>query len=301
MKKSDLKQWLRQWDEGAFDFIEAAGKEPESSRTQPPQSSDHWEEAPMSGLRRRELNIYRWFYPLTAAVTALVIIAFLFVTVAELPPFGAADAPAHNEVMERYVEAGMEETGAVNVVAGVILDYRAFDTLGESHVLFTAVIAVLILLLSVDGEEKEPELESHVMQDDIILRTTAKVIVPIIIVFGIYVIFNGHLGHGGGFSGGAIIGSGLIIYCTAFGFDTLQKYLNLKTFRIVVLCALCFYSVAKCYSFFCGANHIETFIRPGIPGRIFSSGLILPLNVAVGIVVACTMYGFYSVFKRGRI
>ena len=84
-------------------------------------------------------------------------------------------------------------------------------------------------------------------------------------------------------------------------FEKLEKLLNLRTFRIIVLCALCFYSGAKCYSFFCGANHLQTIFTTGVPGRIFSAGLILPLNVAVGIVVACTMYGFYSVFQRGRI
>lgn len=302
MKKSSLKEWFRQWDAGEFDFIAAAGgKEEPAPPVQEVEVEDHWENAPMENLRTGELAAYRKIYPVMAVLFTVVLIAFLMTTVANLPAFGVADAPAHNEVMERYVESGMEETGAVNVVAGVILDYRAFDTLGESHVLFAAVIAVLILLLSVDGEEKEPELESHVMQDDIILRSTAKIIVPVAVLFGIYVVLNGHLGPGGGFSGGAIIGSGLILYCTAFGFERLQKFLNLKTFRIVVLCALCFYSVAKCYSFFCGANHIETFISTGVPGRIISAGLILPLNIAVGIVVACTMYGFYSVFKRGRI
>ena len=77
--------------------------------------------------------------------------------------------------------------------------------------------------------------------------------------------------------------------------------LNLRIYRIVVACALCFYSAAKCYSFYCGANHLETIFRTGTPGAIFSAGLILPLNIAVGIVVACTMYGFYSLFQRGRI
>lgn len=139
------------------------------------------------------------------------------------------------------------------------------------------------------------------MQGDLILRVTAKVIVPVVILFGIYVILNGHLGPGGGFSGGAVIGAGLILYVIAFGFERLEKYLNIKTFRVIVLCALCFYSLAKCYSFFCGANGLESGISTGTPGNIVSAGLILPLNIAVGIVVACTMYGFYSVFKRGRI
>lgn len=301
MERSSLKEWFRQWDAGQFDFIEAGEKGRSASEQEKSGPSPQVEEASVSRLQTGEVNAYRKSYPIMAAVLAVTIIGFLFATVARMPAFDAADSPAHNEVMERYVEKGMEETGAVNIVAGVILDYRAFDTLGESHVLFTAVIAVLILLLSAGEGEREPELESHVMRDDLILRVTAMVVVPVVIVFGIYVIFNGHLGPGGGFSGGAIIGAGLVLYCTAFGFERLEKFLNLKSYRVIVLCALCFYSVAKCYSFFCGANHIETFISPGTPGRIFSAGLILPLNIAVGIVVACTMYGFYSVFKRGRI
>lgn len=302
MKKNSLKEWFHQWDAGEFDFIERASDRREKPGTvrRAPEAA-HWAETPVQAIRTGELRAFRRVYPVMSVILAAAIIAFLFATVAELPAFGAADAPAHNEVMERYVEKGMEETGAVNTVAGVILDYRAFDTLGESHVLFTAVIAVLILLLNTGEGEPEPKLENDLMQGDMILRTTAKVVVPVVIVYGIYVIFNGHLGPGGGFSGGAIIGSGLVLYCTAFGFSGLERFLNLKTYRIIVLCALCFYSVSKCYSFFCGANHLETFISTGTPGRIFSAGLILPLNVAVGIVVACTMYGFYSVFKRGRI
>lgn len=52
----------------------------------------------------------------------------------------------NNEVSQRYIEKGLQETGAVNIVTGMILDYRAFDTLGESHVLFIATCTVLILL-----------------------------------------------------------------------------------------------------------------------------------------------------------
>ena len=63
--------------------------------------------------------------------------------------------------------------------------------------------------------------------------------------------------------------------------------------------ALGFYSLSKSYSFFTGANHLESFIPKGTPGNILSSGLILPLNIAVGMVVACTMYGFYVMFRKG--
>ena len=297
MKKS-IKDWFSEWDEDKINLTELTANQGNENLIKEEKEEHNISE--LVELKQKELSRAGKIYPVLAALLCVVIIYFMLMTVSGLPKFGQADNPTNNEVVERYVEKGMEETGAVNVVAGVILDYRAFDTLGESHVLFTAVIAVFTLLLA-DKEEKETIEEGQIMKQDNILRNTAIFIVPLTVLFGIYVILNGHLGPGGGFSGGAIIGAAFIIYAMAFGFSGIEKFLTLKTFRIIVLCALIFYSGAKCYSFFCGANELHSIFEPGTPGMILSSGLILPLNIAVGIVVACTMYGFYSIFKRGRI
>lgn len=298
MKKTGFRERFRAWDEDRFDLTAQTAGE----LHKPPQhmQSSSVSDEPVKRIERGEMRAFTRIYPALAAVLGTVLIAFLLLTVSDLPPFGSADVPSNNAVVTRYVRDGLKETGAVNIVAGVILDYRAFDTLGESHVLYTALTAVLILLLSLDGKEA-PDPEEGLLRRDGILTITASVVVPIVITFGIYVLLNGHLGPGGGFSGGAIIGAGLILYSIAFGFGRLERILNLRSFRIVCLAALCFYSVSKCYSFFCGANGLHTIFSPGTPGRILSAGLILPLNVAVGVVVACTMYGLYSIFQRGRI
>ena len=148
----------------------------------------------------------------------VVIIGTLLYTVSYLPSFGDAHNPDNNEVAARYIEKGLQETGAVNIVTGMILDYRAFDTLGESHVLFVAAAAVMILLRldkSGKGNQTQEKAEEndriYEPKNDAILQKVAKVLVPPIIIFGIYVILNGHLSPGGGFSGGAIIGAGLIL------------------------------------------------------------------------------------------
>ena len=73
---------------------------------------------------------------------ALIANALIF-TVVEMPPFGSPDNPSNNEVNQRFVEKAVEETGSLNVVASVIMDYRAFDTLGEATVLFVAIAAAL--------------------------------------------------------------------------------------------------------------------------------------------------------------
>ena len=95
----------------------------------------------------------------------------------------------------------------------MILDYRAFDTLGESFVLFTATCAVLLLLEQTSGKkdrEKEKKKESFLYTHDPIVCTVVKLLIPVIMIFGVYILFNGHLSPGGGFSGGAILGAGFI-------------------------------------------------------------------------------------------
>ena len=184
----------------------------------------------------------------------------------------------------------------------MILDYRAFDTLGESFVLFTAMCAVT-MLMNAPGKRRVRKLDQDIVDyyQDPIIRTVCKLVIPIILVFGIYILLNGHLSPGGGFSGGAIMASALIIYALVWGGERAARAIPAKAVRIIVLCALGFYACSKTYSFFTGANHLHSIISPGTPGRILSAGLILPLNVAVGFVVCCTMYSFYMYFRRGDV
>lgn len=79
-------------------------------------------------------------------VLTVVFISILLTALSEGPIFGNADNPANNYVSDRYIDQGVKDTGAINIVAGIILDYRAFDTFGESTVLFSAVISVMIVL-----------------------------------------------------------------------------------------------------------------------------------------------------------
>nr|WP_289767067.1 hydrogen gas-evolving membrane-bound hydrogenase subunit E [uncultured Acetatifactor sp.] len=249
-----------------------------------------------------EVRIFRRFYKVFSVLFCIFLVAMLLVAVSDLPVFGHAENPVNNEVAERYIEKGLEETGAVNIVSGMILDYRAFDTLGESHVLFIATCTVLILLRR-DGKREQALDEDndriHEPKDDVILQTAARILVPPIFLFGIYIILAGHLGPGGGFSGGAVIGAGLILYLNAFGFARTEKFFTARTYRRMSFCALACYSLAKSYSFYTGANHIESVIPLGTPGAILSSGLILVLNICVGVVVAGTMYTFYAMFRKG--
>ncbi len=276
----------------------------EEEADKPAEQPDWWITVPFrqgKGLRRLLVVL--------SVLLCVGIIGILVITAQYLPPFGHPENPANNEVSRRYIENGMEETGAVNIVAGMILDYRAFDTLGESNVLFTAVCAVMLLLRVTADKRRSAayqlELETddrmYEPKNDLILRGIARLLVPCILLLGMYIILNGHLSPGGGFSGGAVMGAGLILMLNAYGFHRMERFFTIRLFRAVTVCALSFYALSKAYSFFTGANHLPSVITPGTPGMIFSAGLIPYLNIAVGLVVCCTIYSLYTLFRKGDL
>jgi len=97
-------------------------------------------------IRKRNVAFTRKIYLILATIAAFVFVGVLLVGVSYLPRFGASNNPTQNEIVDKYIADGIKNTGATNFVTGMILDYRAFDTLGESFVLFTAVSCVFILL-----------------------------------------------------------------------------------------------------------------------------------------------------------
>ncbi len=255
--------------------------------------------------KNKGVRMFRTLYRISSVIWIALLIGVMLLTVSHLPPNGDPDNPVNNEVSKRYIEQGLQETGAVNIVTGMILDYRAFDTFGESNVLFIATVTVLILLRKNQKMHNEKDMkedqddEKYEPQSDTILKTVAKVLVPVIFVFGLYVILNGHLGPGGGFSGGAIMGAGLILYCITFGFEKTERFFTEKTYKWISFTALSVYCLSKAYSFYTGANGLHSHIPLGTPGAILSSGLIFVLNICVGMVVTITMYTFYAMFRKG--
>jgi multicomponent Na+:H+ antiporter subunit B len=100
--------------------------------------------AALNLTRAREINVPRLRAGpilLSAAVAAALVWGTLV-----LPPFGTPDAPIHQHVAPRYLAESVNETGVPNVVTSVLADYRGFDTLGETTVIFTAGVGVMLLL-----------------------------------------------------------------------------------------------------------------------------------------------------------
>lgn len=253
----------------------------------------------------KALKTFGWIYKVVAILFCIGLALVLVYTVSLLPEVGDPNTPANSSIVsQRYIENGLQETGATNIVAGMILTYRAFDTFGETNVLFIATCCVMILLMideRILNKKDDSSEGKYEPKDDSILQIVAKVLVPIIFIFGIYIVLNGQLSPGGGFSGGSILGAGLILYANAFGFKSTQRFFDEKVYKIAKITALCMYGIIGSYFYITGANGIANHIPLGTPGAILSGGIILPIDIAVGLEVACTMYAFYALFRRGGL
>ena len=106
------------------------------------------------------------------------------------------------------------ELGVANIVTGILIAYRGFDTLGEVAVLFMVAASVGLLLRKDEAGRRNPEERRRVPASEIV-TTGSQVLLPVIFTFGAYVIVNGHLSAGGGFQGGAIVASGVMLLLLA--------------------------------------------------------------------------------------
>lgn len=247
---------------------------------------------------RLRLKRFLGLYPLAAGFLCLILIFLLLATVIFLPSFGRSGNPVDNEAPRHYLEHTREETGAANAVTGMILIYRGFDTLGESCVLFLAVSSVMMLLQRDANNTDERTLQRLRREDaierthgDNILRKSAKLLIPFIFLFALYVLLNGEASPGGGFSGGAILGGGLILYSCAYGPEQLSRLLTRGLYDGVRVAGLMAYALTYGVYTFAGAN--------GIP--VDMEWMMTVIELAVGLVVACTIHGFYTMFQRGRV
>ena len=113
----------------------------------------HSESVHLSKKQKEQMKRFRAFYLVLSTFIALNLIVVLFLAINYLPEYGAANSPAVGEVYLRYVEQGLADTGALNLVSAVLFSYRSFDTLGEAFVLFTAAISVIVLVYNPKGEK----------------------------------------------------------------------------------------------------------------------------------------------------
>ena len=147
-------------------------------------------------------------------VVSVTIYAIILATFEE-PRFADPSAPVHQHIAPWYLETTKESIDIPNVVTAVLASFRGYDTLGEVFVVYTAGIGVLFLLGRNTKRKIEPEKESSGLRHYMIPRVVGRIVIPFILLFGLYVQFHGDYGPGGGFQAGALVAASIILYAPA--------------------------------------------------------------------------------------
>jgi multicomponent Na+:H+ antiporter subunit B len=197
-------------------------------------------------------------------------------------------------VARSYAERGAGELGTQNIVTSIVVTYRGFDTLGEVSVLFIAATGVAVLLRR--KEEEAPGKRSK-RQSSEILQTGTKLLTPIIIMFGVYIFINGHLSPGGGFQGGAVIASAvLLLFLSDINYE-----INHNLFNIIESFSGAFYVLIGLLGLILlGANNfLDNRILPlGEFGAILSAGAIPVIYSLIGLKVGTELASIIDNMKR---
>ena len=172
------------------------------------------------------------------------------------------------------------QEGVANAVTTVVVYFRGFDTLGEIAVLFIAALGIG-LMLGNHSEIFEKE------ESNFILEKASKMLFPVIVLFGIYVMLYGHLSPGGGFQGGVIVASGVLLL--------LISDQNFEVPHAVISALETFAGISYVLIGIIGLLVLDTFLGNFLPhdvsqmGMLISGGIIPLIYIVVGIKVGSEM------------
>ncbi len=213
----------------------------------------------------------RKIYPLALIIIFALLVSFLLLS----------EMDGDRALSDYYIESGVGDTGAINLVTAILFDYRGFDTLGEATVIFGVASAIAFLVPKKRATMLSATFSPAVYQ-------TISLIIPFLAVLGFYLILYGHLSPGGGFTGGVVLATISILLTITFGVSYSQKMWRYKTKSLMEsFGGMAFISIGL-IGIVAGSNFLangQALFPLGKAGDLFSGGTIPLLNLATGIKV----------------
>lgn len=221
--------------------------------------------------------------------------------VSDFPDWGDSESPANDyRLSQHYVTQTFPETSVPNMVTAVLADYRGYDTMFETVVIFTAGLAIISILRRKNPThdiDKGQGNRINKKKPDLIIDTTCRLLIPIIQLFALYVVAHGHHSPGGGFQGGVIFGASFILLALSRDLQTAQKWVPEKRILNLAGIGIFIYAGFGFVSMLLGSNFLDYAIlhkiMPATPIEARSHSM-LGVEIGVAFTVTAIMFSIYS-------
>lgn len=256
-----------------------------------------------------------------ATLAVVITGGLLLYGVSDFPAFGDPNSPPNAGVeggapstSQYFITESYGDTKVPNLVTSVLADYRGYDTMFETVVVFAAGMAIFAIIRGVDNEGDR--IPSAVLGEEdkftngdhsrIIIGTTCRIVVPVIQVFSLYVIAHGHYSPGGGFQGGVMLGASFIILSLSSGLRaTLKRFSEENYFRLAAV-GILLYAGFGVLCQILGRNFLDYGVLEKV---MFTDGpemarshSMLGVEVGVAFTVTGIMFAiFANLSSRGRL
>lgn len=257
--------------------------------------------------------------PKIFASIAVVITGFvLLYGISDFPGFGDPRSPANAGVeggapsaSRYYINEAYHDTKVPNIVTVVLADYRGYDTMFETVVVFAAGMAIFAILRCIRKDEEAvvaPPVKSSVDGDHnrIIVGMTCRLVVPVVQIFSLYVIAHGHPSPGGGFQGGVILGASFILVALAGNLKDALSRFSEKTYLTLASLGVIIYAGFGVLPQVLGKNFLDygvlqkVFFTEGPEMARYHS--ILGVEIGVALTVMSVMFAiFANLSSRGTL
>ncbi|XOV87393.1 MAG: DUF4040 domain-containing protein [Pseudomonadota bacterium] len=231
------------------------------------------------------------------AIAALTLIYATF----DKPRLGDPNAPVHQHVAPYYLEKTPELLGIPNVVTAVLGSFRGYDTLGEVFVVLTACIGVLFILDARHGTGPAYAMRERTgLVHHLIPQIVGRLLIPFIVLFGLYVQFHGEYGPGGGFQAGAIIATGVILYALLEGEKAALRALPRRLLLGLAIAGASLYGLVGVVCMLLGGNFLEYSVLAEDPVIGQQVGIIL-IEAGVGMAVTGSLLSIFHAFAARKV
>jgi multicomponent Na+:H+ antiporter subunit B len=241
-----------------------------------------------------------------ALILVLLIGLLLAWATQDFPRWGDPHSPASSSsVSSHFIANTGVDTEVPNMVTAVLADYRGFDTMLETVVVFIAGIAVFSIL---KGGPKQRTRDREFVVDfepDLIVTNTVRLIVPVIQIFAFYVLAHGHVSPGGGFQGGVAMGASFILVALAWDLKTALLRFSIDRCFMVAALGIVIYAGIGFLSMFLGGEFLDyahlAAVLP-VSHEMARYHAMLGVEIGVGFTVTAIIFALYaSLSTDGRM